>query len=538
MAGQHDDAQYPDQKGKRMRGGSENGVADLRSQSQANISPAPAKSLRPIAVVTLLVILLAGLGLRLYRLTWQGVWDNEAFSLTVSHLPFHEMTAKIVKDIVHPPLHYYLLHGVFRAFGLGDFQARLVSVVFGMVTVGVIFLLGQYLFDTSTGLLASLLMAVSQLGIMYSQEARPYAMAVCLSACAIYCYCRAWRERRWLAWCGFIAFAILMLYTQYFTGLLVAGMFVYNIFQRKQFRIPALWWLVAGVAVVIAFAPWLTSGIIDSALRSQKTSLKSQPPWFAVDRYTYIRDLNVFNNGDVDTLTNFNYRRKFLLAGLLLFSVPALLALRPLVSRRTAPAGGFPEGKSLALLAILWLAPHLVLIAMGSLGMQYHVRYVLFCIVPYYVLAAKGITTIPIPAVRAVWVVEIILFSCFALRVNYFRPYKENYRDALLHVALLQQPGDCMVYFPNPNTDLPSREWTVYLSARTPPRIIAPERIGSDAGDCGRVWFVAWQVFPAETDQLNQIERKLPAFFTKTEEQHYFWVSTALFTRQSHPVGF
>jgi mannosyltransferase len=518
-----------------VRGRSERGTADEPSQSKANISPVAAKSLRPLATATLLVILLVGLGLRLYRLTWQGVWDNEAFSLTVSHLPFHEMTAKIVKDVVHPPLHYYVLHGVFREFGFGDFQARLVSAVFGAITVGVVFLLAQYLFNTSTGLLASMLMAVSQLGIMYSQEARPYAMAGCFSACAIYCFCIAWYERRWLAWCGFIGFAILMLYTQYFTWLLLAWLFFYSIFQRKHSGIPALWWLVAAIAVVIAFTPWLTTGIIESALRSPKTSFKSQPFWFAVDRLTYIRDLNSFNNGNVDNLINLrSFRRSCLVAGGLLFSVPALLALRPLVSRGAAPTGRFPETQSLTLLAILWIAPHLVLIAMASLGMQYHVRYVLFCMVPYYVLAARGITTIPVPAVRAVWVIGIILYSSFALRANYFRPYKENYRDALLHLASAQQPGDCMVIYPDPRAELPYWEWAVYLSSRTPPRVISADAIESDAGDCGRVWFLAGQVFPTDADRLHQIERKLPTFFTKIEEQHYFWVSTSLFARQSH----
>jgi 4-amino-4-deoxy-L-arabinose transferase-like glycosyltransferase len=522
-----------------MRGGSERGTADQRSQSKANISPAAAESLRPLAAAALLVILLAGLGMRLYRLTWQGVWDNEAFSLTVSHLPFHEMTAKIVKDIVHPPLHYYLLHVVFREFGFGDFQARLVSVLFGTITVGVLFLLAQYLFDTSTGLLASMLMAVSQLGIMYSQEARPYAMASCFSACAIYCFCRAWRERHWLAWCGFIGFAILMLYTEYFTGLLLACLFFYSIFQRKRLGIPAFWWLVAAVAVVIAFTPWLTTGIIETALRSPKTSFKTQPFWFAVDRLTYIRDLNAFNNGNVDNLISFrSYRRSCLVAGWLLFSIPALLALRPLVSRRAAPTGGFPEGQSLALLAILWIAPHLVLIAMGFGGMQYHVRYALFCMIPYYVLASRGITTIPVSAARAVWVIAIILYSSFALRANYFRPYKENYRDALLHLASAQQPGDCMVIFPDPKSDLPSREWDIYVSSQTPPRVISPDEIGSEAGACGRVWFVAGQVFPTDADLLHQLERKLPTIFTETEDRHYFWVSTALFSRQSPPVTF
>jgi hypothetical protein len=330
-----------------------------------------------------------------------------------------------------------------------------------------------------------------------------------------------------------------MLYTEYFTGLLLACLFFYSIFQRKHFGIPAFWWLVAALAVVIAFTPWLTTGIIETALRSPKTSFKTQPFWFAVDRLTYIRDLNAFNNGNVDNLISFrSYRRKCLVAGWLLFSLPALLALRPLVSRGAAPTGRFSEGQSVALLAILWIAPHLVLIAMGFGGMQYHVRYAMFCMVPYYVLAARGITTIPVPVARAVWVIGIVLYSSFALRANYFRPYKENYRDALLHLASAQQPGDCMVIFPDPKSDLPAREWAVYVTSGTPPRVISPDAIESDAGDCGRVWFVAGQVFPTDADQLHQIERKLPTFFTETEDRHYFWVSTTLFARQSHPVTF
>jgi hypothetical protein len=175
---------------------------------------------------------------------------------------------------------------------------------------------------------------------------------------------------------------------------------------------------------------------------------------------------------------------------------------------------------------------------MGSLGMQYHVRYVLFCTVPYYVLAAKGITTIPVPALRAVWIFGIVLFSCFALRANYFRPYKEDYRDALLHLASAQQPGDCMVISPDPKSDLPSREWAVYVPSRTPPRVIPPDAIQSDAGNCDRVWFLAGQILPSDADQLRQFERKLPTSFTETEERHYFWVSTTLFTRQPNPGTF
>src|SRR5579863_1086623 len=108
--------------------------------------PTSLRSLLTTALV--LCILLVGLALRLYRVNYQSAWENEAFSLNVSHLPFPEMKAKLVEDFVHPPLHYYLLHEVFREFGFGDYPARLVSAIFGTLTILAIFLLAQYLFDT------------------------------------------------------------------------------------------------------------------------------------------------------------------------------------------------------------------------------------------------------------------------------------------------------------------------------------------------------------------------------------------------------
>src|SRR3990172_4214446 len=83
----------------------------------------------PSAVVFL------GLALRMYRIDHQSLWGDEAFSLTVSRLPLSDMTGKLVRDFVHPPLHYYMLHAWFKWFGFGGFQARLLSAVFGTLAV-------------------------------------------------------------------------------------------------------------------------------------------------------------------------------------------------------------------------------------------------------------------------------------------------------------------------------------------------------------------------------------------------------------------
>src|SRR5438270_10225819 len=101
------------------------------SEEPASRTPDTRRRISKAAAVILLVILTAGLGLRLFRLGFQSAWYDEAGSLLTSNLPFGAMTAELVADFVHPPLHYYLVHGVFRTLGFGGVQARLVSVVFG-----------------------------------------------------------------------------------------------------------------------------------------------------------------------------------------------------------------------------------------------------------------------------------------------------------------------------------------------------------------------------------------------------------------------
>lgn len=53
-----------------------------------------------------------------------------------------------------PPLYFWLTGGVMKVFGVGEWQARLVSVLAGMAAVGFLYLLGKKLFGRLTGVLA------------------------------------------------------------------------------------------------------------------------------------------------------------------------------------------------------------------------------------------------------------------------------------------------------------------------------------------------------------------------------------------------
>jgi 4-amino-4-deoxy-L-arabinose transferase-like glycosyltransferase len=85
---------------------------------------------------------------------------------------------------VHPPLYFIALRIWQDVFGGGDVASRALSATAGAVGVLLLFDVGRWLAGVSVGLWASLLMALAQPEIVYSQDARPYALAAVFTLAA------------------------------------------------------------------------------------------------------------------------------------------------------------------------------------------------------------------------------------------------------------------------------------------------------------------------------------------------------------------
>jgi len=139
------------------------------------------------------VIGLLALALRLYRVGVESVGYDEAFSLSFAAEPLPRMMQDLIRDFVHPPLHYLVLTAWMKVFGFGVMQARLLSVVCGTLAVIVLYALTGRLFGRMTAAVAALLLAISELGVIFSQEARPYAQFLLLFLCSSYLFVRAYK---------------------------------------------------------------------------------------------------------------------------------------------------------------------------------------------------------------------------------------------------------------------------------------------------------------------------------------------------------
>jgi hypothetical protein len=94
--------------------------------------------------------------------------------------PIWTIPAAMRQD-VHPPLYFLLLRIWEGLFGDGVTSIRVMSVLAGLAGVVIIFDVGRLLDGVWTGLWAAMLMTVAQPQITYSQDARPYSLAITLT---------------------------------------------------------------------------------------------------------------------------------------------------------------------------------------------------------------------------------------------------------------------------------------------------------------------------------------------------------------------
>lgn len=155
---------------------------------------------------------------------------------------------------VHPPLYFICLRLWEDCFGDSDVAARAMSAAAGVLGVALIFDVGRWLASASVGLWAALLMALAQPQIIYSQDARPYALVnffVLIAADALIRIVRLDASARRVAALALGVFAACL--THYFVLPVFAAMGVYGIIRlRGKSRLGAIGGLIAGGGAALA----------------------------------------------------------------------------------------------------------------------------------------------------------------------------------------------------------------------------------------------------------------------------------------------
>lgn len=223
----------------------------------------------------LTALLIISFLLRIYRLDVQSPWADEMFTLINSSSKKSMIEIfKVLKDDVHPPLYYYIIHFFSLIFGDSSYIARLISVVFGVAGLAAMYYLAKELFgNKNIGLIAVAFLTFNFYHITYSQEARMYTMMFFSTVMAFLYLIRFIKNPGYKSAVFYALFSTLMVYSHFFAMFTLIAQYVILLYfiikpyktTTKQFFIYSL---VSGIVTLVLYVPALvilfTAGQRDS----------------------------------------------------------------------------------------------------------------------------------------------------------------------------------------------------------------------------------------------------------------------------------
>jgi mannosyltransferase len=360
----------------------------------------------------ILGLMLAVAGLSLFFMN-QSLRLDEAQSLWQTSRDLPGIFYTIAQD-VHVPLYHTVLHFWRATVGDSVESARILSLLFYVATIPIIYALGRMSYSHRVGLFAALLFAVSPFMNWYGSEVRMYALFVFLATLNQYFFVRIFSGRQSdHVWVGYTTTALLGMFTHYFFFLNLLGQMIFYIIRSDLFPPKALRrFIVAALVIVAAFLPWAwyvysigTIGNQDPALMAPTT----------INLFTtFSQFLFGFQNDHLNTLF------------LSLWPVTiifAFLTLRRGV--RTSPTSEY-------LLVSVLVAIVLTFIVSILAHPLFVSRYLIFTIPALYLLLASLFEQLPHALGRAArFATAAIMLLMLAIEiVSPTTPVKEDYRGA------------------------------------------------------------------------------------------------------------
>jgi mannosyltransferase len=206
----------------------------------------------------IVTILLAMIGVSLiswFVLMGQSLRLDEAQSMWQTSHSIGD-TLHVVAQDVHVPLYHVILHFWQLYFGNGIATVRLLSLIFFLITIPMVYLLGRQILTAGWALLAAVLFSFLPFMDWYSTEARMYTLLALFATLSQLYFIKLIQGKR--VWRSYGIIAIIGAYSHYFFSFNLATQGIFFLVNRKRFPKGSLKrMIVVGIVVALALLPWL-----------------------------------------------------------------------------------------------------------------------------------------------------------------------------------------------------------------------------------------------------------------------------------------
>lgn len=483
--------------------------------------------------------LLVALSVRLWRIDTESAWIDEAYSIALARCDLIDIVRGAAAD-QHPPLYHLLLH--FWLTGLDSVAgARLLSASLGVVLVAQAMFLGRQLRGRALGLLGGAFLAISPMGVWYSQEARMYLLLAVLGTAAtteLWLCLNGARKRHWAL---YALFSLLSLYTHYLAAFLLLTHGLTVLIWSAGRRAPRIFssWAAGAGAAALCFLPWVPV----AADQSRHHAV----PWVARATAALVRDTWFQVLAGVPLS---------LVAGELAWPAFAAIAAGAVYLSVRRPDG--PDAShAFEFLALQAIVPLLALAAASPFVPVFEYKQLIIVLLPHMLLAGWLLSSLPSPWLR---IGALSAFGGVLMAATVVQPallQKDDWRSVAGLLAKELRPGDRVycnpaagslalsLYLPQPppvTFDGYPPSFGVVTGGWAGGRTITPEianRVMKEAArGCQRIWLV--EFLPSIWDPGRLLERWLASRGSPTTDRSLTRLrvrSYELRREESPPVG-
>ncbi len=200
-----------------------------------------------------------GTALRLYNFWVPELWSDEYGTWWAVAGDWGDTARRVLHYAGQSPLYYFLVKLVAAALGAGPVALRLLSLICGVATVALAYPLAVRVFqDRHAGLLALAAFAVSERLIWYSQEARPYALALLCTMFSFLAFVSLLESERWGPRIGYVVATTGAFYAHYLFAAAVLIQVLYLFLVRGPAWLRQKAWSATFVALALLSLPGIT----------------------------------------------------------------------------------------------------------------------------------------------------------------------------------------------------------------------------------------------------------------------------------------
>jgi len=371
----------------------------------------------------LLVILFIGIFLRVYGLSEQTYWFDEVITLEVV-----EGSLDSIMSGSRPPLYLVLIQFWIENFGTSEFATRLLSVIFGVSSIVLIYIVGRSFFNREVGILSAFFMSVSKFQIYYSQELRYYSLYELFTLISFFFYYRFLNSKSYIYALVYIISTILVFYSHDFAVFIIAAQNLYVLIKIKELRPIIFKWITSQFLIFLGIAPRLIRSFIDKVIGESGPSWIPASdilsPLYTIVAYMGLRRVHGSIVGYIAVL--------FLLICVVTYFF--IIGKEKWMESLNILVRGFKRSciiKNETILVILWfLVPIALALIMSEIFKpMYHNRYLICSAPAFYILVALIMTKLKKIIPIAIILIAYIFLISPGLYNYHTKPVREDWRE-------------------------------------------------------------------------------------------------------------